>query len=67
MNMKHFFDVLIIWLVLPFNVFAQEFFGNGINSSIYLTSMAIASADFNKDGIADIVVSGKNDLDGSGV
>ncbi len=65
--MKHFFDVLIICLVLPFNVFAQEFFGNGINSSIYLTSMAMASADFNKDGIADIVVSGKNDLDGSGV
>lgn len=67
MNMKNYFDVLIIGLVFPFHIFTQEFFSNGINSSIYLTSLAIASADFNKDGIADIVVSGKNDLDGSGV
>lgn len=65
--MKKYFDVLIIGLAIPFHAFTQEFFSNGVNSSIYLTPMAFASADFNKDGITDIVVSGKNDLDGSGV
>jgi hypothetical protein len=65
--MKVFFDVLIIGIAIPFHMIAQELFSNGINSSIYLTPMAIASGDFNNDGIADVVVSGKNDLDGSGV
>lgn len=32
-----------------------------------MTPLAIASGDFNKDGLADIVVSGKNDLDGTGI
>lgn len=58
---------MVVCLVLQSRVIAQEVFSAGINSSIYLTPMAMASADFNKDGISDIVVSGKNDLDGSGV
>ena len=54
-------------MIIPVKIFSQDLFGSGINSSIYLTPMALASGDFNKDGIADIVVSGKNDLDGTGV
>lgn len=59
--------ILIGCMMIPLKVYSQELFGSGINSSIYLTPMAMASGDFNRDGIADIVVCGKNDLDGSGI
>jgi hypothetical protein len=59
--------VLLFSFVIFQKAASQEIFGPGINSSIYLTPLAMASGDFNKDGISDIVVSGKNDLDGSGI
>ncbi len=65
--MKHLISLLILCMAVPFETAGQDLFGNGINSSIYLTPMAMAAGDFNKDGYSDIVVSGKNDLDGSGI
>lgn len=65
--MKKYIGVFILSTIIHFEILSQDLFGTGINSSIYLTPMAMACGDFNKDGIADIVVSGKNDLDGSGV
>jgi hypothetical protein len=63
MHMKWLFVILIL---CP-SLFSQDLFNAGILSSIYFSPTAMASGDLNKDGITDVVVGGKNDLDGQGI
>jgi hypothetical protein len=58
---------LFLTLMACTRLFSQDLFTNGIPSNIYFTPTALAAADLNKDGIMDVVVGGKNDLDGQGI
>ncbi len=56
----------LFFILIP-SLFSQELFTNSVPSNIYFSPAAMASADLNIDGITDVVVGGKNDLDGQGI
>lgn len=58
---------VIATLCFALPTLGQDIYTTGTPFNLYFTPFAIHVGDFNRDGFMDVVTSGKNDLDGSGI
>lgn len=57
----------LLWIMIAGPIFSQDLYTTGTPFNLYFTPFALSAGDFNKDGFMDVVCSGQNDLDGSGI